>query len=201
VAARGLPNNHIILHADGALVLDHLLLLGEGLVGDGGARVVGGDRGGVLLRTRTTRLGSYPLDVLEKESYPVVGTPRLVGGHLVRDRRPDKVYRIDDARDPLGDRRRVTDGALVGGGRAATLDGGGGESGSRGEVGLANWGDIITEPNSPTTTVGAHRGRTTALNCVLAVTDIWLPNDTGNVCGNWDLSAHLWGVVGWVLVV
>ena len=33
VAARGLPNNHIILHTDGALVLDQQLLLGEGLGG------------------------------------------------------------------------------------------------------------------------------------------------------------------------
>ena len=87
----------------------------------------------------------------------------------------------------------MTDDALVGGGDTAALDGGGGESGSRGEVGLANWGDIITEPNSPTTTVGAHRGRASALDLVLLVTNIWLPNDTSNVGGNWDLSAESGG--------
>lgn len=41
VAARGLPNNYVLLHTDGALVLDHLLLLGEGLGGGGGGGVRG----------------------------------------------------------------------------------------------------------------------------------------------------------------
>jgi hypothetical protein len=144
------------------------------------------------------------LDVLEKESYPVVGATRLVGGHLVRDRRPNKVYRVDDARDALGDRRRVTDGTLVSGGNTATLDGGGGEErgGVRGEVGLADGCHAIAVTDSPSTTRGAHRGRTAALGRVLLVSGVRLPNNLGNVGRDNDLGAerrHSWvWLVGWV---
>ena len=188
VAARGLPDHHVVLHTDGALVLDQQGLVGEGLVGDGGARVVGGDREAEPGR----RLGPYPLDMEEEESYPVVGTPRLVGGHLVRDRRPDKGYRVDDAIDAVGDRRRVTDGTVVSGGITATLAGGGGQErgGVGGQVGLADRGVAIAKSYGPSATRSTHRGRATTLHMVLLVSGDIDPNNTSDVGGDDDLGAE-----------
>ncbi len=97
---------------------------------------------------------------------------------------------MDDALDATRDRRRVTDDALVSGGITATLDGGGGERGGRGEMGLADGGNTIAVPYGPSTTRGAHRGSTTALDCVLLVSGVRLPNNLGHVGGDRDLSAE-----------
>ena len=111
---------------------------------------------------------------------------------------------MDDACDAVGDRRRVTDGTLVSGGDTATLDGGGGEEGGgvRGKVGLANRGDAIAVSYGPSTTRGAHRGSTTALDCVLLVSGVRVdPNNLGDVGGNGDLSTHRGCVGGLVVLV
>lgn len=79
---------------------------------------------------------------------------------------------MDDALDATRDRRRVTDDALVSGGITATLDGGGRQKGGGSEVGLADGGDAIAVPYGPSTTRSSHRGRTTALDCVLLVSSV-----------------------------
>jgi hypothetical protein len=75
-------------------------------------------------------------------------------------------------REAVGDRRRVTDGTLVSGGNTATLDGSRGERGGRGEMGLADGGNTIAVSYGPSTTRSTHRGSTTALDCVLAVSGV-----------------------------
>ena len=97
---------------------------------------------------------------------------------------------MDDALDATRHRRRVTDDALVSGGITATLDGGGGEEGGRGEMGLTDGCHTIAVTDSPSTTRGTHRGRTTALDCVLLVSGVRLPNNLGDIRRDRDLSAE-----------
>jgi hypothetical protein len=57
-------------------------------------------------------------------------------------------------------------------------------------MGLADGGHAIAVPYGPTTTRGAHRGRTTALDCVLLVSGVRLPNNLGDIRRDRDLSAE-----------
>ena len=57
-------------------------------------------------------------------------------------------------------------------------------------MGLADGGDAIAVAYGPSTTRGAHRGRTAALGRVLLVTGVRLPNDVGHVGWDGDLSAE-----------
>ncbi len=112
------------------------------------------------------------------------------------------VDKLGNVRYALGDRRRITDGALVGGGDAATLDGGRGEGrgGVRGQVGLADGCGAIAVPNGPTTARGTHRGRAPTLDggVLLVPLDKNVPLNTSHVRGDRDLSA---GHSGWWMVV
>jgi hypothetical protein len=121
---------------------------------------------------------------------PEVDETYLIGRHC----RADHAHKVGDGvvhgREALVDRRRVTVGAPVGGSHAATLDGSRGERGGRGEMGLTDWGGAIAVTDSPSTTRSTHRGRATALNSVLLVSGIRLPNNTSDVGGNRDLCAE-----------
>ena len=200
VTTHGLPSQLVRLEADGALV-------GGGGDLEGGLCDLGDGVAWVGRDEQPRHLVPDALDALEDgldapsaEPCPLLATdvvdaPEEERDEVVRGLHVGDHVAGEDDDDTLAgdrDRDRMTDGTLVGGNHTATLDGGSGESrgGVRGEVDLADGGDVIMKPNRPSTTVGAHRGRAGTLHTVLTVPDVRLPNDAGHVRGDRDLSGH-----------
>ena len=188
VAAWGLPRQRVGLEADGTLVVvvRHTTLRGEGLLLLGDARE--DDRGG-----DPRRWWSVPnvVDALDQKSYLNVNGHYLVVRHEGGDHGLHKANRPGETLNALVDRRRVTDDTLVGGGDTTALDGGGGENGCGGQVGLTDWYGAIAVTDCPTTARGSHRGHATTLHLVLLVSDVVVdPNDVGNIGGNLNPSAE-----------
>jgi len=199
MAASSRPGHYVVLHADGALGLDHQLLLGWDLLVDV-VQLVRGDDG---VEHRAS-LGPYALDGPREEPYLGGHGPDLLMCHLGGDCTLEVCDRFGDACDALTD----CEGASVVAILPAAGDGFRGEHLGRGEVSHADRSGAITEPNGPSTTFGAHRGCAPTLHSdVLLVSVIDnIPNNSGDVSGDGDLSADAasdrhFGVCDWLWMV